>query len=84
MLGVEVCDPDGVEDAAGTTPGVGVLDARTVFEAQKQVRTAAGSLLLQSQTVLVSGYEIHVGRTESTHAPAVMLKTGASARGSAR
>jgi adenosylcobyric acid synthase len=78
MLGVEVCDPDGVEDAAGTTPGVGVLDARTVFEAEKQVRTAAGSLLLRAETVPVSGYEIHVGRTESAHDPAVMLKAGAT------
>lgn len=73
MLGHEVADPDGVEDAPGVTPGVGVLDARTVFAAHKQVRNASGVLRLDAGSLAVAGYEIHMGRTTTAHEPAVVL-----------
>lgn len=73
MLGREVADPHGVEDAPGVSEGVGVLEARTVFAADKQVRAATGTLHVGGAALPVHGYEIHVGRTVTAHPPAVTL-----------
>ncbi|WP_071674139.1 cobyric acid synthase [Nioella nitratireducens] len=62
MLGREVHDPEGIEGAAGSTPGLGLLDVETVMTADKSltlveavhVATGAG----------MRGYEIHIGRTD--------------------
>jgi adenosylcobyric acid synthase len=60
MLGREVADPDGIEGPASTVPGLGLLDARTVFTAEKVLRTPTGVAL----GVPAAGYEIHHGRVE--------------------
>jgi adenosylcobyric acid synthase len=61
MLGSAVADPDGVEGAAGTrVEGLGLLDVRTTFRADKVLRLPTGSAL----GVPASGYEIHHGRVE--------------------
>lgn len=58
MLGREIADPDGVEDAAGATVrGLGLLDLRTTFTVEKTLALPSGSF----QGVPVSGYEIHHG-----------------------
>jgi adenosylcobyric acid synthase len=58
MLGREIADPDGVEDAAAATvQGLGLLDVRTTFAVEKTLALPTGSF----QGVLVSGYEIHHG-----------------------
>ncbi len=59
MLGRSVADPDGVEGAAGAeVAGLGLLDVRTEFGAEKVLRLPEGEALGQP----ASGYEIHHGR----------------------
>lgn len=59
MLGKEIDDPHGLEGAAGSSPGLGLLDFRTVLEPEKQLRNVRGLLCLENAPV--SGYEIHAG-----------------------
>ena len=68
MLGNSIADPDGVEEG-GTIRGMGLLDADTVFEAEK-ARTRIEGRVLNPDGILkplagakVTGYEIHMGRT---------------------
>lgn len=68
MLGKSIADPDGVEEG-GTIRGMGLLDADTVFEAEK-ARTRIEGRVLNPDGILkplagakVTGYEIHMGRT---------------------
>jgi adenosylcobyric acid synthase len=68
MLGKEISDPEGLEDEAGTFPGLGLLDAATVFRPEKvTVRrrgVAAGfGMLAGLKGEGVEGYEIHAGET---------------------
>ena len=59
MLGAEVRDPGGVEGRPGAVvAGLGLLDVRTEFTAEKVLRLPSGSAL----GVPASGYEIHHGR----------------------
>ncbi|MFT4187190.1 MAG: cobyric acid synthase [Aeromicrobium sp.] len=59
MLGRVIADPDGVEGAAGAeAEGLGLLDVRTDFVAEKTLRLPTGSALGES----AAGYEIHHGR----------------------
>jgi adenosylcobyric acid synthase len=61
MLGREICDPDGVEGAAGVrVAGLGLLEVTTTFGHDKVLATPVGSAL----GVPVSGYEIHHGRAQ--------------------
>lgn len=76
MLGQQVHDPLGLEGAAGSSPGLGLLDYVTVLEAEKQLRNVCGTLGLEQATV--SGYEIHAGVTRgpALERPAVQLVDG--------
>ncbi|WP_165918981.1 cobyric acid synthase [Rhodovulum adriaticum] len=62
MLGRVVRDPDGIEGAPGETPGLGLLDIETTIGGDKKLieidatDTASG--------VRVTGYEMHMGRTD--------------------
>ncbi|MGW5876362.1 cobyric acid synthase [Nocardiopsis terrae] len=59
MLGRAVTDPEGVEAAPGSSAeGLGLLDVRTDFTADKTLRLPEGEAL----GVPASGYEIHHGR----------------------
>lgn len=59
MLGRTVSDPAGVEGAVGAeVGGLGLLDVRTEFGAEKVLRLPTGSALGHE----ASGYEIHHGR----------------------
>jgi adenosylcobyric acid synthase len=59
MLGDRVCDPVGVEGVPGAVvEGLGLLDVRTEFVADKVLRLPTGTAL----GVPASGYEIHHGR----------------------
>ena len=73
MLGERLCDPHGVEAAAGTeVAGLGLLPLSTVFSAEKTTRRATGRVEAHEGPwaaaggVGVSGYEIHMGRSEPT------------------
>ncbi|MDU8502328.1 cobyric acid synthase [Pseudomonas syringae] len=61
MLGEQVHDPLGLEGAAGSSAGLGLLAMSTVLEAEKQLRNVRGRLTLEDADV--SGYEIHAGVT---------------------
>ena len=69
MLGMSVSDPDGAE-GGGSEEGLGLLDTKTVLSKEKvrsrftgTVEHAVGVLSALSG-VKVSGYEIHMGKTE--------------------
>ena len=68
MLGEELADPDGVEQG-GTMRGMGLLNARTVFEPAKTRTRVCGRILRDREETdnalgkEVQGYEIHMGRT---------------------
>lgn len=61
MLGQSVADPDGVEGAAATVPGLGLLEVDTVIGAAKTLRPAAGRDTVFDQAI--TGYEMHMGET---------------------
>ncbi|WP_439849724.1 cobyric acid synthase [Pseudomonas syringae] len=61
MLGEQLHDPLGLEGAAGSSPGLGLLAMSTVLETEKQLRNVRGHLTLEDAEV--SGYEIHAGVT---------------------
>ena len=59
MLGTVITDPYGVEGGAGAeVPGLGLLDVRTDFTPEKNLRLPTGTAL----GVPAAGYEIHHGR----------------------
>ncbi|MFP4244669.1 MAG: cobyric acid synthase [Ectothiorhodospira sp.] len=60
MLGQWVHDPDGVEGAPGSTPGLGLLEVETTLAPGKQLRRVRGQL---ADGARVEGYEIHAGVT---------------------
>src|SRR3990167_8228223 len=59
ILGTQIDDPHGLEGAAGSSPGLGLLEFSTVLEPEKQLRNVRGQLCLENAAV--SGYEIHAG-----------------------
>jgi adenosylcobyric acid synthase len=71
MLGRVIADPDGVEGPAGEAEGLGLLDVRTVLTADKVVRPVEARHLPSGEPV--SGYEIHLGRTEGPHTARPLL-----------
>jgi adenosylcobyric acid synthase len=78
MLGEQVHDPLGLEGAAGSSDGLGLLAFSTTLAQEKQLRNVRGRLLLED--VEVSGYEIHAGVTsgEALANAAVRLDDGRS------
>ncbi|HCQ64684.1 MAG TPA: cobyric acid synthase CobQ [Rhodobacteraceae bacterium] len=61
MLGREIADPDGIEGAPGTVPGLGLLDVTTTLEPAKTLALTEARDITTGAAV--SGYEIHLGRT---------------------
>lgn len=78
MLGEQLHDPLGLEGAAGSSPGLGLLAFETVLEEQKQLRNVSGRLSLENAAI--SGYEIHAGVTRGAalERAAVQLDDGRS------
>src|SRR5690606_13484212 len=68
MLGRALHDPQGLEGAAGSMPGLGLLELETTLAPAKQLRRVTGRLgphiegPVEGQ-VPVRGYEIHAGVT---------------------
>ena len=79
MLGLAINDPLGLEGAAGTMPGLGVLECRTTLESEKQLRNVSGHLTLPGKPAM-NGYEIHLGLTsgDGLERAAVELADGRS------
>jgi adenosylcobyric acid synthase len=61
MLGRTLADPDGIEGAAETATGLGLLDVDTVIGGDKSLVEVSGTEMLTGCPV--SGYEMHMGRT---------------------
>lgn len=62
MLGRVVRDPDGIEGPAGETAGLGHLAIGTIMSPDKTL--ARVSAVHAATGLAVSGYEIHIGRSE--------------------
>ncbi|GAB5377077.1 MAG: cobyric acid synthase [Acuticoccus sp.] len=78
MLGTVVRDPDGLEGPPGDSRGLGLLDIATTLAAPKVTREARGTSALFGDPVAISGYRIHMGRTEGPDCarPVVHLESG--------
>jgi adenosylcobyric acid synthase len=78
MLGRAVHDPLGVEGAAGSTDGLGMLDIETTMAPAKVLRRVSGTLAADGARV--TGYEIHGGRSHGAalQRPLVRLDDGTS------
>lgn len=70
MLGHNIHDPTGIEGSVGSSQGLGYLPIHTTLLIEKQLTKSQGKLLLQVNKhnkdveVSVSGYQIHLGRSE--------------------
>lgn len=62
MLGQQISDPLGIEDAPGEVKGLGYLDICTELKADKLLRQRQG--VLWDHKTPVTGYEIHCGISE--------------------
>ena len=62
MLGRSIADPDGIEGPPGVVAGLGLLAVDTVLTADKVTRPASGVEVASG--LPVTGYEIHLGRTD--------------------
>ncbi len=81
MLGKTISDPDGVDGRPGQVEGLGLLDVSTTMAGEKQV-------ILRSATALpghepVSGYEIHMGRTDGSDCARAWLQIEGRPEGAA-
>jgi adenosylcobyric acid synthase len=61
LMGVEVCDPDGVEGEIPRLPGLGLLPVSTVMQGEKVTRQVA--FRFRGEATRCTGYEIHMGET---------------------
>ena len=61
MLGKAIADPDGIEGAAETVAGLGLLDVTTVLSGDKTTVAVSGRHVASGETI--DGYEIHLGHT---------------------
>ena len=64
MLGRVVRDPDGIEGEPGETEGLGLLDIETTIGGDKRLVAIEGRDRRSGRRV--SGYEMHMGRTEGS------------------
>ncbi|MEE8483185.1 MAG: cobyric acid synthase, partial [Nitrospinota bacterium] len=80
ILGNEISDPHGVEGKPGSAEGLGLLDIKTIMEESKKLSRIKGKWL--SSGLKVSGYEIHMGRTElgADAEPVIELEGGGTGR----
>ncbi|MEO9598897.1 cobyric acid synthase [Parasphingorhabdus sp.] len=61
MLGDSIADPDAIEGAAETVPGLGLLPVKTTLTTSKTLTQSSGTSIADDQAF--DGYEIHVGQT---------------------
>ena len=62
MLGRVVRDPEGIEGTPGETPGLGLLEIETVIGGDKRLARVTASHAAGGRPM--TGYEIHMGRSE--------------------
>ncbi|WP_282153718.1 cobyric acid synthase [Ruegeria atlantica] len=81
MLGKTIADPDGVDGQPGTVEALGLLDVETVMAGKKQVTLTSARALGGGEPV--SGYEIHMGRTEGPDCARAWLEVEGRPEGAA-
>jgi adenosylcobyric acid synthase len=81
MLGREIADPEGIEGAPGTVPGLGHLDVVTVMRPEK--RLALTEARWTETGAPVTGYEIHLGETTGPDTGRAWLSVGDRPEGAA-
>lgn len=76
MLGQRISDPGGIEGSAGSIAGLGLLDIETSLTPEKRLVRTTGRHLQSGQAV--SGYEIHIGRSQGPDCqrPLLQLESG--------
>ena len=72
MLGKEIRDPDGIEGQAGCYEGLGLLDIKTIMHPEKRLAKVSGVCTLTGD--VVTGYEIHIGKTDGPDCTRAWLK----------
>lgn len=82
MLGRAIHDPDGIEGAAGSVPGLGLLDVETVMTPQKRVTRTTARHIASGTTA--RGYEIHIGRTHGPDCARPLFSVGDQPEGAMR
>lgn len=66
MLGRTIADPDGVDGPPGVSDGLGLLDVETLMKPDKKVAPIRGVCAQSGEAI--SGYEIHMGKTDGPNA----------------
>lgn len=79
MLGKTISDPQGIEGPAQTVQGLGYLEVDTVLTPKK--RTELIDALHLGSSTDVTGYEIHVGRTDGPDRLRPMFSIAGEAEG---
>ena len=69
IMGMEVCDPEGVEGEIIRLPGLGLLPVSTTILGEKITRQVDFNFL--DSNVVCHGYEIHMGNTVASEAAEV-------------
>ena len=72
MLGRKILDPHRVESRVCEIEGLALLDAVTVFERSKVTRQVTG--VHRESGCHIEGYEVHMGRTETTASPLLNIR----------
>ncbi len=75
MLGRAVADPHGVEGAAGSSDGLGLLDIETELAREKRLALLEEGAVFDGEAIELRGYEIHMGvsRGPSCERPAFLI-----------
>ncbi len=81
ILGKTISDPEGVDGRPGTVEGLGLLDVDTVMAGRKHVTLTEACALPNREPV--SGYEIHMGRTEGPDCARAWLEVQGRPEGAA-
>jgi adenosylcobyric acid synthase len=81
MLGRRIVDREGIEGPPGEVPGLGLLDVTTEMVPDKRLTRETGTFLPTGAPV--SGYEIHIGRTDGPDRARGFLRTAQGVEGAA-
>ncbi|KUJ82245.1 cobyric acid synthase [Ruegeria profundi] len=81
MLGKTIADPEGVDGSAGTVDGLGLLDVTTTMAGKKRVTLRTARSVPDNDPV--TGYEIHMGRTEGPDCNRAWLEIDSRPEGAA-
>jgi adenosylcobyric acid synthase len=73
MLGETIADPEGIEGAAGTVAGLGLLPVATALGGDKRLVSVSGTT---ADGVDFVGYEMHVGTTTGDAPPLLRMADG--------